>query len=440
MEEFSVQMAFIDDLNERYFDGTLSSEVMRLLGPINNHRPEVRNFVERLFRQLHTRRIPATDFAENLAWSVGSILPGVLPGAWAGAVPPVTQKGRHAAIDEYLATNPWRRARDGDRLLDMGCGFPPLTTLDSAARFPTLQIVGADPSFGEYLVREANGDYAVFGRDDTLLYFQPGILSASAWGALYRDPSQTRTRFVTHLRRLREEPCNGRKVTRDGVDLVREPIADYMGPNVSFTRSGIGATGMKGFAAIRCFNVLYYFNDAFRQEALRWFANTLIDGGIAITGGDWSASCYARYTVHRATGGRMVPLEFAFSIENVRPLHFSSMFALHDDDHDVCLMSSLIGVLRSDQRFRNDIDRRLDEIQSELRICPRMPNGFLGTAPKPVGGTAQVAAPEAIGAALERDGFAERAVEVLGRSGCRAWLNTVGHVAIDPTTGPLSKR
>jgi hypothetical protein len=430
-------MAFVDDLNERYFGGALSSEVMRLLGPINDHRPEVRNFVERMFRQLHTRRLPPTDFAENLAWSTGSILPGVLPGAWGGAVPPVTQKGRHAAIDEYLATNSWRSVRDGDRLLDIGCGFPPLTTLDSAARFPALQIVGADPSFGEYLVREANGDYAVFGRDNTLLYFQPGILSASAWGALYRDPSQTRARFVAHLQRLRAESCNSRRVTRDGIELVREPIADYVGPNVSFTQLGIGATGMEGFAAIRCFNVLYYFDDAFRQEALRWFADILIDGGIAVTGADWSASCYARYTVHRAAGGTMVPTEFAFSIENVRPLHFSSMFALHDDDHDACLMSSLIGTLRSDQSFRTDIDRRLDEIQSDLRICPRKPNGFLGTAPKLAGAKAQVAAPEAIGSALERDGFAERAVEVLGRSGYRAWLNAVGHVAIDPTTGPL---
>jgi hypothetical protein len=431
-------MSFVDELNDCYFGGALSSEVIHLLGPINDHRPEVRNFVERMFRQLHTRGLPATDFAENLAWSTGSILPGVLPGAW-GAVPPVTQKGRHAAIDEYLATNPWRSVRDGDRVLDMGCGFPPLTTLDTAARFPALQIVGADPSFGEYLVREANGDYAVFGRDDTLLYFQPGVLTASAWGALYRDPSQTRARFFAHLQRLRDESCNSRRVTRDGVELVREPIADYVGPNVSFTRQGIGAAGIEGFAAIRCLNVLYYFDDAFRQEALRWFAATLVDGGIAVIGADWSASCYARYTVHRAVGGTMVPLEFAFSIENVRPLHFSSMFTLHDDDHDVCLMSSLIGTLRSDERFRKDIDQRLDEIQSDLRISPRKPNGFLGTAPKLAGAKAQVAALEAIGLALERDGFAEHAVEVLKRSGYRAWVNAVGHVAIDPTTWPLAK-
>jgi len=47
----------------------------------------------------------------------------ILPGAWGGSVPPITQKGRHSAIDDYLARNPWRPLRDGDRLLDLGCGF-----------------------------------------------------------------------------------------------------------------------------------------------------------------------------------------------------------------------------------------------------------------------------------------------------------------------------
>lgn len=432
-------MPFVDDLNERYFGGALSAEVLRLLRPIDDERLEVRQFVERMFRHLHRQRFPAADFAELLAWSVGSILPGILPGAW-GAVPPITQKGRHSGIDEYLASNPWRALRDGDRMLDLGCGFPPVTTLDTAERFPAVDILGADPSFGEYLVREANGDYALFDGEGALLYFQAGVMSTSAWEALHSDPLQTRARFSAHLQRLRgrvrERAAGNQRVVLDGVELVRHPIAQYERPNVSFIAKGIGAPGMHGFVAVRCFNVLYYFDDAFRQEALRWLAGTLVEGGISITGADWLASRYARYSVHRAEGGTMIAREFAFSIENVRPLGIVPVFTLHDDDHDLHLMTSLIAALRADERFRRDMDRRLDDIHASLQICARKPDGYLGTVSADADPEMLSSGASMIGTALEQDGFVERAVEVLQRSGYRAWINAIGHVAIDPGVMP----
>jgi hypothetical protein len=432
-------MSFVEDLNARYFGGALSSEVMRLLRPVDDQRREVRDFVARMFRQLHRQRLPAADLSELLAWTAGSALPGILPGAW-GAVPPITRKGRHAAIDEYLACNPWRPLREGDRMLDLGCGFPPVTTLDSAEYLPGVRIVGADPSFGEYLIREPNGDYAVFDREGALLYFQPGEFNSAAWAALHADPARTRARFQAHLHRLREmlpeESAASQRVSENGVELVRHPISQYERPNVSFTAQGIGACGMSGFAAVRCFNVLFYFDDTFRQQALSWVAGTLVEGGICISGADWLASSYARYTLHRAEGGTMVAREFAFSIENIRPLGIVPVFALHDDDHDVLLMSSLIGILRGDAGFRTDLDRRLDEIQADLQICPRKPDGFLGGVSAEVNAETLNASPALMGSALERDGFDQRAVEILKRHGYRAWINAIGHIAIDPAVVP----
>ena len=76
-------------------------------------------------------------------------------------VPPITLEGRHSGIDEYMARNRWRKLEKGNRFLDLGCGFPPKTTLDSAKRFPESQLTGADPSFGRYLVQDPNGDYGI---------------------------------------------------------------------------------------------------------------------------------------------------------------------------------------------------------------------------------------------------------------------------------------
>ena len=128
----------------------------------------------------------------------------------------------------------------------------------------------------------------------------------------------------------------------------------------------------------------------------------------------------------------MVAREFAFSIENIRPLGIVPVFALHDDDHDVLLMSSLIGILRDDVRFRTDLDRCLDEVQADLQICARKPDGCLGAVAATVDAETLNASPSIMGAVLERDGFDERAVEILKRHGYRAWVNAIGHIAIDP--------
>lgn len=432
-------MSFIRKLNHEYFGDGLSAEVIALLGPIDAQRPEVQRFVARMCRQMHRRRTDARDFSERLALIAASLLPHLLPGAW-GAVPPITQSGRHATVDEYLAKNPWRPLGEGDRLLDVGCGFPPVTTLETATRFPRVSIVGADPSFGEYLVKEPSGDYGVFDAHGRLLYFQPSMRLAERWRAMFGDPAGTRERFTALLTRLRPHltgsPAPSRHVAADGIEIVRNPIADFERSNLTFRRLGIGDSGLENFGAARCFNVLYYFDRAFQQEAQRWLSDTLVEGGISVTGANWSLSRVARYRVHRRERGAAVAKEFAFSIENIRPLDLVSFYALHDDDPDTALMSQLIAVLRGDARFREDSDRRLDEIQRELGFCARKADGCLGGVPPELEGEATMTAAQRIGAALERDGFHERAAEVLGRNGYRAWVNCVGHVAIDPLQLP----
>ena len=433
-------MSFVSDLNARYFEGGLSSDVLALLAPIDDQRPEVRDFVARACTLMQQARIPAQDFSEGLAWVIGYFLPNILPGAWGGAVPPITQEGRHAAVDEYLARNSWRPLADGDSLLDIGCGFPPMTTLDSARRFPGVRITGADPSFGKYLVREDGGDYAVFDDAGSLLYFQAGATDVDRWDELYRDTEATRTRFLGRLNSLRprlpENDGSENVIEQDGAELVRNPVKEFERANVSFEQFGFGAEGKSGFAAVRCFNVLFYFDDAFRNEALNWLADVVVDGGIFVSGANWSRSRYARYSVHQAEAGTMKAREFAFSIENVRPLELVSVFTLHPDDHDARLMSTLIGVLRDDDEFRKDIDRRMDEVQAEMQFCPRKPDGYLGSIPEGVDAKVMNSAADITGSALERDGFHQRAAELLERHGYRAWVNCVGHVAIDPEAVP----
>lgn len=74
----------------------------------------------------------------------------------------------------------------------------------------------------------------------------------------------------------------------------------------------------------------------------------------------------------------MAEREFAFSIDNLRPLGIAPWFALHDDDDETRLLANTIRVIRSAPEFRRDFDARLDQILAELGLCPRGEDGYLG--------------------------------------------------------------
>ncbi len=56
---------------------------------------------------------------------------------------------------------------------------------------------------------------------------------------------------------------------------------------------------------------------AFRRDALAWFGRILKEGGLAITGVDWIYTTDARYTVYQKVDDRLIPREFAFSVDHL---------------------------------------------------------------------------------------------------------------------------
>ncbi|MDE0393886.1 MAG: hypothetical protein OYK82_03810 [Gammaproteobacteria bacterium] len=428
-------MPFLDHLSETYFDGRLSPEVRGLMAPLADERDEVREFIERMCRTMRRQQIGAKDVSETLAWAIAYFLPKILPGAWGGSVPPITSEGRHRTIDDYLEYNPWRALGPGDRFLDLGCGFPPVTSRETAQRFPDVLVTAADPSFARYLVRHGNGDYACFGPDTELLYFQPGANAVERWEELYQDPEDTRTRFRGPLLAALEEGGGGgtgrARWEQGGFTVVEDPILDFSAGNLTFAQEGIGAEGLGSYEAVRCLNVLCYFDRAFRDRTLEWMADVLVEDGILVTGVNWAGSRHSRLTVLRREDGSMAAREFAFSIENVRPLEMAAWFALDDDDYELAALAELIGAVRSSGEFRRSFDSRMDELLTATGYTSRRTNGYLGFLDETAGSDPLQAA-ATVGRQLEEEGFAEGAAEILRAGGYDAWVNCVGHVAVDP--------
>lgn len=70
-------------------------------------------------------------------------------------------------------------------LLDVGCGFPPQTSMDASKSFPDWQIIGADPAFDEYVLYDEDGHYACLNARGQVRYFQPGRGTPVSWMALF---------------------------------------------------------------------------------------------------------------------------------------------------------------------------------------------------------------------------------------------------------------
>lgn len=418
--------------NAAYFDNRLSPGAAAALEPLNEAGADAQAVADRAFRQMRVARFDPADLSALTAWSFGFVVPKVLPSAWGGVIPPVTMAGRHCKLDDYIAANPWYQPTIGPVLIEMGCGFPPSTVVDSAAALSGWRVIGVDPLLDQrYLLHDDQGDYACFSDEEHLSYYQTRLLEADP------DPAARQARYRRLLHRLLPllaDDNNGElaEVEQDGVRLVRNPLRRYESDNVMLTAGEIGSFDIEGGVdVIRCLNVLMFFDQAFRERTLLWASRLLRPGGLLICGMNWARSTISRYTVYQEQNGELVPREFAFSIDNVRPTALTAWYALHDDCYDNLCRDEAVGIIRSDDGFQRRFDERLDALLAQTGMR-RGVDGYLDSANVD---PFQAGLDEISAAAVEqldREGFVDDAVTVLRHAGRDAWRNAVGHLAMRP--------
>jgi hypothetical protein len=426
----------IEELYDRMFGSRPSALHLALLKHAENERSEVKEFVERAFRLMVISNASPKNMMPSLAWMLGIMIPRLLPGAWGNVVPPFTLENRHKVIDAYLRATPWGKFSDGTVLLEMGCGFPPQTALDAAGNFPDWHVIGADLQFDPYVLHDTQGNYACMTAEGQVRYIQPSFSGGANVLALYTDPAAAFQHFRSLFMALHDKlPAADRdayvSVEHEGARLLRNPIKSYQIPNLTLLQAGLGAETPEA-DIIRVFNVLFYFDAGFRSRAEEWALRTLRPGGLFLSGSDGSETFEARYSVYRKEDGRLVAKEFAFGLDNVRPSTVLPSFALHDDEKETFALARLIGVLRSNRDFCRDYDARYDELLAENKIWIRQEDGFLAPSPDQLPPHKWTPTYLDMQQKLEQEGFADRAISLLQAAGYEAWINPVGHLAVNP--------
>ncbi len=195
---------FIDSINHKYFDGKLSKAQMTRLQDLDPKNTEAKNFMEGAMARIQRMGVSAKDIGELIFWEMASIWPKILPGAWSGIVPPITFPNRHVLLEDYMEKNQWKPLTVGSKVVDLGCGFPPLTAVDLARKFPHIQITGADPSFGKFTVTDSRGNYACILENGQINYLQPTTGSQAAWNDIFENLDDTKMRFADKFNELKK--------------------------------------------------------------------------------------------------------------------------------------------------------------------------------------------------------------------------------------------
>ncbi len=422
---------------ERFLGMRLPDRLADLV-PFSKLTPDAKGVALRLLDLMKRSGCAATEFNAQMAWLLAAVTPSMLPAAWGGRIPPLTSPGRHRKLDTYVNRQIRPTDKGRPRLIDLGCGFPPVTAVDTAKFLPGWSVCGVDRSFHRYVLYDADGRYACFNRDGVFQYVQ------SPGKPLNDTPEAVRVRFQSlfaDLRPLLNLPSDGcsAAVDKDGCKLIADHVRDFERENLTFVKADIDGLQLPPARLVRCMNVLLYFPKDVREKMLTAMGTLLDENGLMMTGFNHPFGSYARYAVYIKHAAGIRPCEFAFSMDNLRPLGIGPWLTLVEDDGEAALLADLTGAIRADRIFWSDFTRRVDALRAQLRIGTRDPDGFLQFTEEARSAPPLVVAEKttALWQQIAMEGYVEGAVAALDRADYKAWINAVGDIAVRPPAQSL---
>lgn len=415
-----------------------------LSGAVSLHElsPDAQDFILRGLDLMKRSGYSITQFNPVLIHWLSSTIPSILPSAWGGHIPPITLPGRHRKLDDYVAGQDFPANKGQHIFVDIGCGFPPVTTADTAYRFPDWQIYGVDRSFADYVLYDTWGQYACFNREGEFLYFQPSMNVPGK--AYYSQPKRTKKRFCRLFEDLFSllqniDPLSSEAVEKDGNKLIRNHIMDFEAHNLKFIKSDMMDLAPMPTKIVRCMNVFIYFTCHIKEEMLHHIKDHLKNNGLLIIGTN-SFGIQSRYVVYKKEIDDLILHEFAFSLDNLGHISIMPWFTIHDKDPEAILLAKLSRTIRSASSFWTRFSRHLDQLLEYYGFCKRKTDGFLHFQKEKMLPNKFLKKNALLWREMQEKGYLEGAVDVLEKAGYDPWINPAGDIAIRPPADIFSQR
>ncbi len=395
---------------------------------------DTQRYILRMLFLMKRSKYSADNINPILTWWLSSSIPNLLPIAWGGRIPPITLPGRHKKFDDYVANMDWNLEKTQPVFLDIGCGFPPVTTADTANKFPKWEVIGIDQSFAEYALYDRNGYYACFDTKGEFQYYQRGTGTIDP--DLMISPVNMKKRFnqlFTDLLPLM--PKSGRRcsktVKKDGNRLIYNHIQDFEKSNLKFIKSSVMNLKLPPAKVCRIMNMLIYFKPDIRKQILKHAAAFLDNDGIIITGTNGLGS-QSRYIIYKKADEVLLPKEFAFSLDNLSHLAIMPWFTIVKNDPEAFLLANLCRSIRNDRSFWQAFSNRMDELLKEHGICNRGTDGCLSFPKETMPLDIYFNKNASIWHQMAKEEYSEKVISVLIKSGWIAWKNSVGDISVKP--------
>ena len=427
-----------NDLVERHLGARLPQQLAAAVD-FTKLPPDTQAFIQRMLALMKRAGYGVEQFNLGLIRWLSVTIPTMLPKAWGGRIPPITLPGRHQKLDAYVAGEYCPPFDKAPLFVDIGCGFPPVTPAESARALPDWHVYGVDRSFADFVLYDPAGHYACFDQAGKFQYFQASMDPSGR--ALYEDPSGTRQRFESLYADLapqlpESDGAASLQVEEDGNKLIQHHIRDFETDNLTLIKEDLLQLDLPPATVIRCMNLLIYFEPQSKKKMLSHAAKLLADDGMLIAGTN-GYGIQTRYAIYRKSGDGLIPTEFAFSLDNLGHIVFMPWFSMHENDPEAMLLADLTGAIRSNQQFWPAFSERLDELLKAQGICIRGPDGFLQPLTEEMPLAEYLQKNATVWQQLVEDGYPARSVEALERNAHKAWINSVGDIAIEPPIGSL---
>lgn len=396
--------------------------------------PDAQGFIIRMLDLMKRSRYSIAQFNPVLIRWLSTTIPSILPNAWGGQIPPITVSGRHKKLDDYIVKQNFPCNKEQNIFIDVGCGFPPMTTIDTARRLPEWQVYGVDRSFADYVLYDSKGHYACFNQAGKFLYFQTSMNSDSK--PVYADPRGTINRFkvlfqdlLPLLQNTVSQSCE--TAEKNGAKLIRNHAMDFETANFNFIKSDMMDLPPMKAQVIRCMNLFLYFAHNTRKESLHHIKNHLLHNGLLIIGTN-GLGAQSRYTVYRKKYDELILHEFAFSLDNLSHISLIPWFTIHEKDPEAMLLAQLAGTIRSNRSFWTGFSEAIDQLLEHHGLCKRKIDGFL-YFPKTMMLPKEFLKTNAmLWQDMKEKGYLKDVVDILTNAGYDAWINPVDDIAIRP--------